>query len=51
MAEAKKFLTDTKEKISAVAYSVGYERHASFTLEFKKRFGVGPREWRKMATK
>jgi AraC-like DNA-binding protein len=28
-----------EEKISSVAYSVGYERHQSFTLEFKKREG------------
>jgi AraC family transcriptional activator of pyochelin receptor len=47
MAHAKWMLLGTKEKISAIAYSVGYERHVSFTLEFKKRFGVSPKEYRK----
>ncbi|HSZ86605.1 MAG TPA: AraC family transcriptional regulator [Puia sp.] len=47
MAEAKRLLANTSEKISSIAYAMGYERHASFTLEFKKRIGKGPREWRK----
>jgi AraC family transcriptional regulator, transcriptional activator of the genes for pyochelin and ferripyochelin receptors len=47
MTEAKRLLIETDEKISSIAYMIGYEHPNNFSLEFRKRFGVGPRDWRK----
>jgi AraC family transcriptional regulator, transcriptional activator of the genes for pyochelin and ferripyochelin receptors len=43
---AKKLLTTTNEKISSIAYALGYEHADNFSLEFRRRVGVGAREWR-----
>jgi|HubBroStandDraft_5_1064220.scaffolds.fasta_scaffold632061_2 AraC-like DNA-binding protein len=43
---AKKMLSDSKEKISAIAYAIGYEHAHNFSLEFTKRVGVSPRQFR-----
>jgi AraC-like DNA-binding protein len=40
--EAKRLLLDNKESITAIAYQIGYDHHASFTQEFKKQFGYTP---------
>jgi AraC family transcriptional regulator, transcriptional activator of the genes for pyochelin and ferripyochelin receptors len=44
---AKKLLIETNEKISSIAYALGYEHADNFSLEFTRRVGVGPREFRK----
>jgi AraC-like DNA-binding protein len=40
--EAKRLLLENKATISAIAYQVGYDHAANFTLEFKKQFGYTP---------
>ncbi|TVR13704.1 MAG: AraC family transcriptional regulator [Balneolaceae bacterium] len=50
IAAAKWLLMDERLNhlpISDVGYAVGYERPHSFTMTFKNRTGVTPREWRK----
>jgi AraC family transcriptional regulator, transcriptional activator of the genes for pyochelin and ferripyochelin receptors len=48
---AKKLLITTNEKISSIAYALGYEHADNFSAEFKKRVGVGAREWRRSGIK
>ena len=43
---AKKLLSETTEKISRIAYALGYEHADNFSLEFTKRVGISPRQWR-----
>ncbi|HEY4874490.1 MAG TPA: AraC family transcriptional regulator [Puia sp.] len=47
MEHAKKLLITTNEKISSIAFSLGYEHADNFSLEFTRRIGVNARAWRK----
>ena len=44
---AKKLLLETNEKISSIAYAIGYEHADNFSAEFKRRVGVSARKYRK----
>lgn len=46
MEQASALLLDDEHSISSVAYQVGYDYPANFTIAFKKHFGVLPRAWR-----
>ena len=46
MEQASVLLLHEEHSISAVAYLVGYDYPANFTIAFKKHFGVLPRAWR-----
>lgn len=46
MEHAATLLQGDEDSISAVAYKVGYDYPANFTIAFKKHFGVLPRAWR-----
>lgn len=47
LERAKKLLLESEAPIQQIAESVGYESAASFSLMFKKRLGISPREYRK----
>ncbi len=44
---AKKLLLTTDEKISSIAYTLGYEHADNFSLEFRRRVGVSAKVFRK----
>jgi AraC family transcriptional activator of pyochelin receptor len=44
---AKSLLAKSNDRITDIAYSLGYEHAHNFTLEFKRRVGLSPRQWRK----
>lgn len=46
MEHASALLLGDEHSISSVAYQVGYDYPANFTIAFKKHFGVLPRAWR-----
>jgi AraC-like DNA-binding protein len=43
---AARRLAEDREKVSAVAHTVGYASEAAFSRAFKKATGVAPAEWR-----
>jgi AraC family transcriptional regulator, transcriptional activator of the genes for pyochelin and ferripyochelin receptors len=47
IARAKKLLRETNEKISSIAFALGYEHADNFSAEFKRRVGVNAGKWRK----
>jgi AraC family transcriptional regulator of arabinose operon len=49
IARAQELLLLTGRSITAIAEEVGYENPFYFTLRFRKRTGVSPREWRKLS--
>jgi AraC-like DNA-binding protein len=46
MEHASTLLLSDEHSISSVAYLVGYDYPANFTIAFKKHFGVLPRAWK-----
>jgi len=46
MQLAARRLTDTGQKVAAVAEGVGYDSEAAFSRAFKRYSGVSPSEWR-----
>lgn len=44
--QAKIFLTDTKMTVSEIMNTVGYENSSYFYKEFRRRYGMSPREYR-----
>jgi len=46
MEHASTLLLSNEHSISSVAYLVGYDYPANFTIAFKKHFGVLPRAWK-----
>jgi len=46
MEHAATLLMSEEHSISSVAYLVGYDYPANFTIAFKKHFGVLPRAWK-----
>ena len=46
MEQASALLLSDEHSISSVAYLVGYDYPANFTIAFKKHFGVLPRAWK-----
>ena len=46
MQLAARQLTETNDKIAAVAQMVGYDSEAAFSRAFKKYAGQSPSEWR-----
>lgn len=46
LQEAKKYLSTTKQPISAIAKQLGYEDPALFTKTFKKHLGCNPTDYR-----
>lgn len=44
---AARFLVQTDERISQIAYSVGFNDISNFNHSFKRRFGMSPGEYRK----
>jgi AraC-like DNA-binding protein len=49
MATAARRLLVSNERISAIAYNVGFEDPNYFARRFKERFGVSPQTYRKIA--
>jgi AraC family transcriptional regulator of arabinose operon len=47
MARACQLLARTTRPIAAIAEAVGYESPFYFSLRFKKRIGLSPRDWRR----
>jgi len=47
--EASTLLATTEERISTIAYAVGYADISNFNHAFKRRYGVSPREYRTRA--
>lgn len=45
--EAKRLLLEGNESITSIAYLAGYKHPSSFSREFKKVFGYGPKEFGK----
>ncbi len=43
---AARILRDSRAKVSAVAFEVGYQSEAAFSRAFKKMVGVSPAAWR-----
>jgi len=50
MERAVRLLRETEMKVHAVAISVGYKNISSFTVAFKKRYGVLPSELQRRGT-
>ena len=46
MERARQLLDDTTCPVAAVMRSVGYRDASHFSRDFRRRFGVGPREYR-----
>lgn len=46
MERAKSLLLDARRPISRVSSLVGYKEYQSFERQFKRWFGISPREWR-----
>lgn len=46
MHEAKVFLLRSSWSVHEIAFALGYEAPANFTNEFRRCFGVSPREFR-----
>lgn len=49
MEQAARLLTEQKQNITQVAYSVGYSYLSTFSTAFKKHFGVSPTEYIKQS--
>jgi AraC-like DNA-binding protein len=47
IAEAKRLLQETDDRIGHIAYQLGYTHPDNFSLDFKRRVGMSPREWRR----
>lgn len=47
LSHAKKMLISTKETVTNVGYTSGFHSFATFSREFKKKFGITPSEYRK----
>jgi AraC-like DNA-binding protein len=45
MEQAARLLTEQKQNISQVAYSVGFSYISTFSTVFKKHFGMSPTEY------
>lgn len=43
LLRARKALRSTKEKVSQIAFGVGYESSAQFSREYARKFGLPPR--------
>lgn len=48
LERAAQKLYDSRQSVTEIALSVGYETPAAFTREFRKQFGKNPTEFRKM---
>ena len=46
LQRACRLLSDSRVKISAVAFECGYRHLGLFNIMFKRRFGVSPSQWR-----
>jgi len=46
LTAAARLLASTDERVSVIAFQVGFQDAANFNHAFKKRFGVSPREYR-----
>jgi AraC family transcriptional regulator, transcriptional activator of the genes for pyochelin and ferripyochelin receptors len=44
---AKRLLQETADRITDIAYQLGYQHPCTFSIEFKKRVGVSPNGWRR----
>jgi AraC-like DNA-binding protein len=49
LEKARQLLAETDDKIHAIAADSGYRHLGFFNAMFKKRFGVTPREWRRLS--
>lgn len=47
MNKAVQLLLDTTESVTNIAFTIGYHYVSNFSLEFSKRFGCSPGEYRK----
>jgi two-component system response regulator YesN len=45
MEEACRILEEGRKTISQIAYKCGYREQANFSSDFKKVYGVTPKEW------
>ena len=45
---AAHFLTETSDPINHICYMVGFQTPAHFTMNFKKKFGISPKDYRNM---
>ncbi len=48
LMEAKSLLEEDLYSIKVIAYKCGYHYPANFATAFKKKFGVSPREYKKL---
>jgi AraC-like DNA-binding protein len=46
LLKARQLLTETEVSVEEVARASGFRAQASFSMEFKSRFGMTPTEWR-----
>jgi AraC family transcriptional regulator, transcriptional activator of the genes for pyochelin and ferripyochelin receptors len=51
MGRAKQLLIDTNQSVSEIAYTLGYHHSSNFSIEFKRRFGCTPKDFRKLGRK
>lgn len=47
MKKGAALLRDTRDSISDIAYSVGYESQSKFAIAFKELYDMSPLEYRK----
>jgi AraC-like DNA-binding protein len=48
LLRAREALRSTNEKVSEIAFTVGYESSAQFSREYARKFGVPPRQDRSL---
>lgn len=48
MAHARRLLVDTDRAITQIAYDMGYDYPGNFSTAFKRRFGLSPRQVRRL---
>jgi AraC-like DNA-binding protein len=46
LEKAKELLLDPTQRISQVAFAIGYKFPPNFTHDFRKRFGIPPSQYR-----
>lgn len=47
LEHGKTLLMNHRQSIQAIAEECGYSEQSNFSVAFKKKYGVGPGEWRK----